>query len=427
MKKLFYLFLMLSLNISAQTFTDYRDNRTYTTITVGDKVWMAENLRYDTENDYSFSNDNIGRLYTWDAATYACPDAWRLPTKSDWSSLYNSGYYLSIPGSSSSYGTYRQSNGKFTAGQGWWTVNETGIASIKKTCIYCNGTGKKKENELENPFLHNPNESTVCKSCDGKGYTMLKESAWVVERGPGLGFFESNKESAFYVRCIANKETIDYIAKRKTEEASTKNVTNTVQKKTTTKYSGKTKAINIYNGSIEDVNFVVYDYATYSQISDKKLLTCDQKVLITYSSGTTICAKFNKGHPYDWASISGPRANYVMYANIINDKLNGKCMIVFDDSGLDVFGDRLKFLSGYIENNAFVGQYDGYDKNNNPIGKFTWKDSNTILLVNSSPSILGELPSLVGIAAGIGVGLIALTALAASSSSSAILIIFVIF
>jgi len=75
-------------NSKSGTFTDLRDNQTYKWIRIGDQVWMAQNLNFET-NEGSFYNPNnpkkeYGRLYSYHAAFKACPDGWRLPTYQDW-------------------------------------------------------------------------------------------------------------------------------------------------------------------------------------------------------------------------------------------------------------------------------------------------------------------------------------------------------
>ena len=53
---------------------------------------MDENLNYNSEESWCYNDDPAncekwGRLYTWNAATKACPEGWRLPTDDDWHKL----------------------------------------------------------------------------------------------------------------------------------------------------------------------------------------------------------------------------------------------------------------------------------------------------------------------------------------------------
>ena len=77
---------------STGTFTDPRDDQTYTTIDIGSQTWFAVNLNYNTGNSWCYDNngsncDIYGRLYTWEAATSACPDGWHLPSDDEWTTL----------------------------------------------------------------------------------------------------------------------------------------------------------------------------------------------------------------------------------------------------------------------------------------------------------------------------------------------------
>jgi uncharacterized protein (TIGR02145 family) len=94
------LFVCLSMSAGFEpnilgTLKDARDGKTYKTIMIGKKEWMAQNLNYKSEHSFAINNDEavsekLGRLYTWKAVEgkTLCPKGWHVPSKKEWGEVF---------------------------------------------------------------------------------------------------------------------------------------------------------------------------------------------------------------------------------------------------------------------------------------------------------------------------------------------------
>lgn len=80
------------------TWTDSRDGHTYHWVRYGNTDWMADNFKYNLNDEgrnwlygdgsgRTVNVEKYGYLYTYQGAVDACPDGWRLPTDEDWQKL----------------------------------------------------------------------------------------------------------------------------------------------------------------------------------------------------------------------------------------------------------------------------------------------------------------------------------------------------
>ncbi|MDR2593045.1 MAG: fibrobacter succinogenes major paralogous domain-containing protein [Chitinispirillales bacterium] len=143
--------------------TDSRDGKTYRTVVIGAKRWMAENINYQTDNSWCYGDNNsncgkYGRLYNWNTAMTVCPADWHLPSRQEWKNLINAvgdkkgqGKKLkSKPpiwngnnayGFSAMPGGIRESDGRFyniDYHGYWWTSTENGSSDAYYHNIFYN-------------------------------------------------------------------------------------------------------------------------------------------------------------------------------------------------------------------------------------------------------------------------------------------------
>ena len=122
---------------ATNTLKDLRDGKTYKTVKIGNQVWMAENLDYETEKSYCYNDsskycDKYGRLYTWATAVDACPTGWHLPASAEFDTLFKA------------VGSQMVAGNRLKATSGWKTnINlgdEYGFSALPAGGRYFDGT-----------------------------------------------------------------------------------------------------------------------------------------------------------------------------------------------------------------------------------------------------------------------------------------------
>jgi len=171
-------------NITYGSLTDSRDGKDYRTVEIGNRWWMAENLKYASHESgasWCYGNNasycaTYGRLYDRDAAVSACPSGWHLPTDADWKDLV-----FAADGG-------QVAAGKLKSQKGW---NNNG-----------NGTDEHGFSALPGGYGRSDYRTFIGVGYNGLWWSATELDAWLIGSGNGLEKSTFGSQAGLSVRCV---------------------------------------------------------------------------------------------------------------------------------------------------------------------------------------------------------------------------------
>ena len=192
---------------------DSRDGKTYKTVVIGTKIWMAQNLNYDVpsagigskcygeggaikvslqnggQGDYRYTEEEwlagcakYGRLYDWttimdgeassnqnpSGVRGICPEGWHVPSDNEWVELvdYVGDFICASPDISTCYNSYKAGT-KLKAKSGWSSYDYYGDGSNIESG---NGTDEFGFAALPGGYCYNCSNTDVLFQNDGTAY-----------------------------------------------------------------------------------------------------------------------------------------------------------------------------------------------------------------------------------------------------------------
>ena len=196
--------------------TDSRDGKTYRTVKIGDQVWMAENLNYETVNSRCYDDDpancaKYGRLYTWAAAVGkdvaacgygyecglgsgdirgACPKGWHLPSNDEWKALI-----VAVDGSITKYTSSNTAGSKLKSQTGWTACS--GITNEDAFGFSALPAGNRDGNGR---YYDEGNDANFWSSTENNSYYAYNVGLYYDYDFAYLNYYNKNYE--FSVRCL---------------------------------------------------------------------------------------------------------------------------------------------------------------------------------------------------------------------------------
>jgi len=191
------------------TFIDSRDGSVYKMVTIGEQIWMAENLKYlpsvvdpatgsqTTPYYYVYGYDGTsvtaakattnyatyGALYNWPAACSSCPAGWHLPSDAEWTELTD---YLG--GTSIAGGKLKEAGTTHWSSPNIGATNETGFTALP--------AGNRNGSGYFNSITSGGNWWSTTEFNNNAWYRSMYSTFSNVYR------YDDYKELGFSVRCI---------------------------------------------------------------------------------------------------------------------------------------------------------------------------------------------------------------------------------
>lgn len=181
------------------TYTDKRDNETYSIVTIGDQTWFAENLNYETANSWWYkdeeSNGDIyGRLYSWDAAMTACPSGWYLASDDEWKTLE---MFLGMDQSDTDGTEFRGNDeGKKLKSTSGWNAGGNGTDEVGFSAL---PGGERDRNGF---FLYEGGFAAWWTNTEDFNQNLIAWYRYLEDGEERIARDKANKDYGYYVRCI---------------------------------------------------------------------------------------------------------------------------------------------------------------------------------------------------------------------------------
>jgi len=154
----------------------------YKTVKIGNQIWMAENLNYNTNGSRCYDNNpanckKYGRLYDWNTAMKICDSGWHLPNNAEWLALAN------VAGGTAKGGKYLKS------ASGWNGTDAYGFAALPGGYLHSDGSFRNIGN---GGYWWSASENGT-----GKAYNLFMRSHHEI-----AGLDGDSKSALFSVRCV---------------------------------------------------------------------------------------------------------------------------------------------------------------------------------------------------------------------------------
>ena len=360
------------------TMTDSRDGKSYKTVTIDGRTWMAENLNYEMPNSNCYNGKEkncakYGRLYAWNAAKDACPAGYHLPTQTEWDELF-----YSVGGRFGAGNVLRSTSG--WKADKWWRWSDNGTDDFGFTVLPAGYRDTiYKEKGYRAYFWSSSKEKYLNQDCfrRGPGYTaraFICKDNWIQSvhsvflhdtaaywRKTILG---KNESQEYSIRCVKDveKSVVSHSACSECVERVAKS--DSSRNKDSGSKAGMTEKSTSYSFMTDP-----RDKRTYKTVKIGKQTWMAENLNYKiensscYNDSARYCAKY--GRLYTWEAAMNACPTGYHLPKLVD------WMVLVHEVGLSSAGKKLKSVSGWkdVKGNDFDNGTDEFGFSALPAGE----------------------------------------------------------
>ena len=188
------------LNEAKTELLDRRDQQKYAVTQIGDAYWMAQDLKFETEQSRTSEVAGAGRVYYWSDAQNVCPAGWHLPSDAEWQTLEQElGMTAEESESASGFrGVEAAVGDKLKSSSGWFEGKNGNNSS---------GFNAVPGGVFDSVFAYTGEETHYWSATEYMNPNENLEEAWsrrLSYESSGIERKNSLQGLGFFVRCVAN-------------------------------------------------------------------------------------------------------------------------------------------------------------------------------------------------------------------------------
>ena len=368
----------LRLAESTEILVDPRDGQIYKTVKIGNQIWMAENLNYETArfriddittvgtsfcyDDHVSNCSKYGRLYVWNSAKDACPEGWHLPDTTEWKTLFATVGGISVAGKALKY-TFDWKDGGQGTDEYAFSVLPSGMNRLQGG-LY----GTRFVTSYESPYDFSAEYEYAGFWSSIEKNEKNAYSVTLSYYRDDAGLDDNYKGNGFSVRCVKNEQSFEQQKSSSSLNTTVKNEESSTNSSSSVKFPPSAVLEGTFTDKRDGQKYKIVTIALKTWMAEN--LNYDTLGSYCFGDDSIKCAKYGRLYTWDAAKNACPAGSHLPkfdeWMHFFNDVglLDDEIILTHSDMEITIgmkgslVGKVLKSKSGWRGGGNGTDDYD---------------------------------------------------------------------